>query len=554
MKRSSLIRKHVVPSLALGFVVLSSGCRPPEDAGGGHSHSHGAQGHDHGDAHVDHAPDEEHEEPRFQITSWVGGFEFFIEHEPAEVGEAAEYVTHVSELKSGGPRTEGPLTLRLVAPGGEGSEATATEPARPGIYILKLKTPSVGALGLEAEFPHDGRPVKLKIGVVSGFANHDAAHHAADGLAEPEGFAVLKERQWALPIKTVDVSRRSMTERLVVPGEVHAAAGHRALAVAPVGGRLLPASEAGLPVVGRKVERGDTLALVQPLFSDVAARLADARAAVKQADIELENARRSFERIRGLAEKEAKSQRELQEAERKLRLAETAQEAAREIERARVSATAGVLRGDFDAAPTFALISPIDGVVANHSDKAEGELVAEGEALYTVLNRDTVYLHGMVPENRELDPEAVTDVDCVTRAKDEARFKVLSDGRGRLLSLGGQVDSETRAWSIHIETPNPDGRLRIGQRVTLEIAAGEVRRAVAVPRSSLIEEDGGLSVYVQTSGEMFEKRIVRTGNRDGGWVEIISGVEEGERVVTAGAYAVRLSSLGGGAIPHGHHH
>jgi len=554
MKRSSLIRKHVVPSLALGFVVLASGCRPPEDAGGGHSHSHGAQGHDHGDAHDDHAPDEEHEEPRFQITSWVGGFEFFIEHEPAEVGEAAEYVTHVSELKSGGPRTEGPLTLRLVAPGGEGSEATATEPARPGIYILKLKTPSVGALGLEAEFPHDGRPVKLKIGVVSGFANHDAAHHAADGLAEPEGFAVLKERQWALPIKTVDVSRRSMTERLVVPGEVHAAAGHRALAVAPVGGRLLPASEAGLPVVGRKVERGDTLAMVQPLFSDVAARLADARAAVKQADIELENARRSFERIRGLAEKEAKSQRELQEAERKLRLAETAQEAAREIERARVSATAGVLRGDLDAAPTFALISPIDGVVANHSDKADGELVAEGEALYTVLNRDTVYLHGMVPENRELDPEAVTDVDCVTRAKDEARFKVLSDGRGRLLSLGGQVDSETRAWSIHIETPNPDGRLRIGQRVTLEIAAGEVRRAVAVPRSSLIEEDGGLSVYVQTSGEMFEKRIVRTGIRDGSWVEIISGVEEGERVVNAGAYAVRLSSLGGGAIPHGHHH
>ncbi len=552
MKRFTLIRNTVVPSLAVGAVILLSGCRPSEDALDGHSHSHGAHDHGAGDAHETDA--HEHDEPGFQFTSWADGFEFFVEHDPAEVGEPAEYVVHVSELATGAPRTAGPLTLRLVAPGGESSEVAATEPARPGIYIMKLKTPAVGALGLAVEFPHNGRTLKLNVGVVSGFANHEAAHQAADAIEEPQGFAVLKERQWGLPIRTVQVSRRSLKKRLVVPGEVHAAAGHRATAVAPVGGRLLPLPNAGLPVVGQAVKRGETLALVQPLFSGIAARLTEARTAVKQAAIESNNARKTFERVRGLVGKEAKSQRELQEAERALRLAEAAHEAAHEIERAYASATAGVLDGDSAAAPTFALVSPIDGVIVNHPDEADGELVAEGEALYRILNRDTVHLHGLIPENRQLGVGDVRDVDCVLGGEEGGRLKAFSKDVGRLLAIGGEVDADTRAFPIHIETPNTAGRLRIGQRVSLEIAGDAAKETPAVPVSALVEEDGGLTVYVQRTGELFEKRLVRTGIRDGDWIEIVDGVGEGERVVFVGAYAVRLASLGGGAIPHGHHH
>lgn len=549
MKRSSLIRNTIFPSLAATAVALAGGCRPPEDAGGGHSHSHG--GHDHGSTH-DH--DDEHEEPRFQFTTWTEGFEFFIEHDPAETGKEAEFVTHVSELATGAPRAEGPLTLRLVAPGGESSGATAAEPARPGIYIMKLKAPTAGALSLVAEFPHDGRTLKVNAGVVSGFADHDAAHHAADIAEEPEGFAVLKERQWELPIKTTAAANRSMVKRLMIPGEVHAAAGRQAQAVAPTAGILLPTPDAKLPVIGQKVKRGEKLAVVQPLFSDITARLTEARAAAQQTGVEHESARGTFERISGLAKQEAKSQRELQEAETKLRLAEAAHEAARKLERAYSASTADILNGDSDAAPNFSLVSPIDGVIARHTDKAAGELIAEGEIVYTILNRDTVYLHGMIPENETVSSGDVTDVDCVVGGKDGERVKALSADRGRLLAIGGEVDAESRTYSIHVETPNTDARLRIGQRVTLEISASDAKDAIAVPESALIEEDGGLSVYVQTSGETFVKRIVQTGIRDNGWVGILKGVREGERVVSTAAYAVRLASLGGGAIPHGHHH
>ena len=213
-----------------------------------------------------------------------------------------------------------------------------------------------------------------------------------------------------------------------------------------------------------------------------------------------------------------------------------------------------MLNAETGDAPTFALISPIDGVIARHANKAQGELIAEGETIYTILNREKVHLHGMIPENSVLASTAVADVDCVVGKKEDERFKALGPNTGRLLAIGGEVDPETRTYSIHIETPNANGRLRINQRVSLEIAVGEPRQAVAVPESALIEEDGGLTIYVQASGELFEKRVVQTGVRDGGWIEIISGVQEGERVVSAGAYAVRLASLGGGAVPHGHHH
>jgi len=61
-------------------------------------------------------------------------------------------------------------------------------------------------------------------------------------------------------------------------------------------------------------------------------------------------------------------------------------------------------------------------------------------------------------------------------------------------------------------------------------------------------------VFVHVSGESFEKRRVTLGIRDGNWVEIASGLEEGEHVVTENAYQVKLASLSSEAPAHGHAH
>jgi multidrug efflux pump subunit AcrA (membrane-fusion protein) len=86
-----------------------------------------------------------------------------------------------------------------------------------------------------------------------------------------------------------------------------------------------------------------------------------------------------------------------------------------------------------------------------------------------------------------------------------------------------------------------------------QLALGEPRQALVVPASAILDLAGVPVVYVQLGGETFEEHAVRTGTRDGDRIEILSGLAAGDRVVTVGAYQVRLASLSPDAAPaHSH--
>jgi multidrug efflux pump subunit AcrA (membrane-fusion protein) len=90
-----------------------------------------------------------------------------------------------------------------------------------------------------------------------------------------------------------------------------------------------------------------------------------------------------------------------------------------------------------------------------------------------------------------------------------------------------------------------DGRLLLGDPVA----------GLAVPSSAIRDEDGLFVAYVQIGGETFERRAVRIGPSDGEWTLVESGIRPGERVVTLGAYQVKLASLNTSELSdHGHVH
>ena len=200
MKRFDLVRKSVLASLTAGLCLSVVGCKPSDEALAGHGHSHGPGVDPHGD---------DHEEPAFAMTVWEKGFEVFAEHPAAETGESAEFIVHVTELATGLPRIEGPLTLTLTSTGGDSVVTTVDQPARPGIYLPSLKMPGVGILGLKASFRHNGAPVEVNLGAVTVYANHDAAHQGAAKIIAPEGISYLKEQQWRSPTRIELVGRRA---------------------------------------------------------------------------------------------------------------------------------------------------------------------------------------------------------------------------------------------------------------------------------------------------------------------------------------------------------
>jgi multidrug efflux pump subunit AcrA (membrane-fusion protein) len=75
-----------------------------------------------------------------------------------------------------------------------------------------------------------------------------------------------------------------------------------------------------------------------------------------------------------------------------------------------------------------------------------------------------------------------------------------------------------------------------------------------VPAAAIVDDAGRPIVFVQREGETFERRAVTLGTRSGDLVQITDGIRTGDRVVTRGAYLVRLASLSTSVPAHGHVH
>jgi hypothetical protein len=75
-----------------------------------------------------------------------------------------------------------------------------------------------------------------------------------------------------------------------------------------------------------------------------------------------------------------------------------------------------------------------------------------------------------------------------------------------------------------------------------------------VPSTSILDEDGRPVTYVQVEGETFERRELTLGGEDRGMTLVITGVREGERIVSGAVYQIRLASLSTTVPTHGHVH
>lgn len=512
--------------LVLAFFVLA-GCDS------GHSHDHGRpSGHD-------------PEEPAVrQVTVWTDRFEIFLEHEPVVAGAPADFVTHVTDLRTLEPRREGPVAFVLKRGDEAPIEHLEAAPRRPGIYVPSLKFPAAGdwavALRIDAESRVDLPGIRV-------FASADEAAKAT-AEAPPDGITFLKEQQWRLRTKAEPVAARALVQRLRLPAIVSARPGSRASGVPPLAGRVLPPAGRPFPSIGAKVEADQVLALVQPAVSDLAARLVEAEAELARAGIALAQAERSHERIRKLASSGARSERDVEEAESALRTAQSANEAARALRRA--YETSGLtIRPEHGNLPVFELRSPIAGTVI-HVGAAVGEHVPQDRSVFTVLSTDIVLVEARMPESAV--PRLGTSrraVYGVPGAPD--RFLPLPDEG---VYLGLEVDPASRTVPLVYTVPNPDGGLRVGMALTVHVETGRAEEALAVPESAIVDVEGRPTAYVQLAGETFEKRDLVLGLRDSGHVQVVEGLSAGERVVVQGAYAVRLASLSTALPAHGHAH
>ena len=130
------------------------------------------------------------------------------------------------------------------------------------------------------------------------------------------------------------------------------------------------------------------------------------------------------------------------------------------------------------------------------------------------------------------------------RVKVGQRLEIEQDGRRQVGNGPGKTpaaDPQTGAIEARADIANPDRELKADMPVTARIAIGE-KDALVVPKSALLPEEGHFIVFVQKGGQ-FEKRSVEAGIRADDGIEIVEGLEDGEKVVTRGAYQLKNMSF-----------
>jgi RND family efflux transporter MFP subunit len=487
-------------------------------------------------------PAKTEEEPEaIAVTRWSDKTELFMEYPPLVAGEAARFAVHFTDLRNFKPLTEGRVTVELRPASGRTETFQTAAPSRPGIFGVDVKPGAAGTVFLVVRLESGSVGDRHEIGQVQVFSDADAAAKAARS-EEVEAIRFLKEQQWTLDFATEAVIERSLRESLRAPAEVRPRTGGEAELAAPVSGRIVASSS--IPAVGTPVEKGQVLVRIAPRTASPADRaLLDL--AVEETATALQLAQRDRERAERLLAAGAVPSKRLDEARATEATAKAKSDAAQlRLKQYESSRSA---EGDGPGDGQFLLRAPIAGVVAE-SQATPGATVEQGESLFRIVATDVVYVLASVPETDGWKLRQLAGGEMELAGQTE------SMPLGREISVGRVVDAPSRTLPVTFEVGNAGGRLAVGQSLFVRLFTSATTKGPAVPEAALVDDGGRPVVFVQLAGESFARRPVRLGSRQGGYVHVLEGVKLGERVVTRGAYQVRLAALSTQIPAHGHVH
>jgi cobalt-zinc-cadmium efflux system membrane fusion protein len=160
-----------------------------------------------------------------------------------------------------------------------------------------------------------------------------------------------------------------------------------------------------------------------------------------------------------------------------------------------------------------------------------GEFVKDDTAIFHVADLRTVWVNLNVP------PADLAFVEKGQRVRLSAGVN-LPEVEGKISYIGSVVVEDTRTVPVRAELPNPDGRWRPGLFVTARLTTKDIASSVLIPKAALQTIEGKPSVFIQTP-EGFEARPVTLGQSNETHVEIMAGLNSGERYAATETFVLK---------------
>ncbi len=487
-----------------------------------------------GCAHKHDEIKEEHEP--IKKTVWTEKLEIFIEYDKPLVGGDTGFLLHLTNLKDFSPVSEGILSLKFAPELGEPITLSIPTPESPGIYRASVVFEQKGHYALTASFEDKAfsdRFVIKDIDVIDENEKHiyEQKKDTEKGIFD---IALLKEQQWAVDFMVALPEKRNIPSSFIALGELVPASNTEVTLSSPVSG-IISLSKM-LPYAGKRVTKGEVIAIVEPPviqqggIGQLIASYAEAKNRVILAE-------REYERAKRLYEAKAVPQRRLEEAELAIKSAKANLEPLKmALENMKMSPSDGKLT----------IKSPLSGTVSDLFI-SNGKAVEAGQPIVKIINISTLWLQANVPASK------IGKLQNLNKATFNIEGLKDTFSPSRLVVINPIIDPYTRTVPVIFEVNNRRGLLKVGMFANVSITTGFVENALSLPEEAIFEDEGRNFVFIQKDGESFEQREVKTGIRGNGYVQLISGLNKNERVVTKGGYYVRHASVSA-RMPEGHGH
>ena len=483
------------------------------------------------------APKAEAAEP-LKATVWTHGGELYLEYPALVRSQKERFAIHLTRLSDFKAVKDAACEVHL------GAEIFACDPStHPGIFGANVapKTPGEANLSIVVH----GKDLNETFDVGAVKVATDSASVEKPPEAKEETINFSKEQQWALDFGTELVAEQGLRDSLRVAAETVPRTGGEAAVIAPTGGRLVVEKTFA---VGTSIQKGTELASILPPAGPLT-DMATLQLAEAEAKVSLEQAQRDRARAERLLTAGAVPARRTEEARTVEATAQVRLQAAQtrlmqfDATRFGEGADAGVKH--------FVVRAPISGILAE-SNAIGGANTDPGKILFRIVDIDSIWVSGVVPESEYSKLRALSGAEIEMPDALPGRSQIRQ--AGKLVAVGRLVDPETRTVPVTYETDNRDHRLAINQTVFLRLFLTPMGKSPVVPEAAIIDDAGRPVVFVQKGGETFLRKPVKLGIRNHGMVQVIEGVSVGDRVVTKGAYLIRLSTMSSAVPAHGHVH
>jgi RND family efflux transporter MFP subunit len=353
---------------------------------------------------------------------------------------------------------------------------------------------------------------------------HEHAHEQEDDAEHGDEIPFTRQQAEAVGLTVEEVAPKAFLHVIKTSGQILSAQGDEV---------TLAATSSGIvSFINPSVSDGAAVRAGETIVTLSAKNLPEGDPAMK-AQIAYETALKEYQRNEELVKEQIISKKEFEQTRLRYETAKTAYEA----QASNVTAT-GVK-----------IASTISGYIKNRLVN-QGDYVSVGQPVAVVSQNRRLQLRAEVSENYFKSLKNIGSANFQT-SYDDATYK-LSDLNGRLLSFGKASGGSSFYVPVTFEFDNT-GDVIPGSFVMVYLLSNAQDDVISVPLPAVTEEQGLHFVYLQLDEEGYQKQEVTLGQSNGDRVQILSGLKAGDKVVTKGAYQVKLAAVSS-VMPEGHSH